>query len=291
MLAGKFAGQLDIYKISVTLHGMADKNSKNLNSSQWVGQLPQTARYGFHIGDKGTHTSRTMMLAELSQLFESVPGEVARTDYETAIKEDNCLHKRTVATRKLTFQRLKELYALDTNVLLFRLMRDLWQRHESSRPLLALLIALARDPLLRTTAPVVLNLGFGQELSRQSMLEALSHSVGNRFNESILDKIARNASSSWSQSGHLQGRVRKIRQRVEPTTAACTLALLLGYLLGRRGQLLFETNWTSALDSSSAELLAVAGDARRLGLLDLKQSASIIDVSFPQLLSKEDLQP
>jgi len=249
------------------------------------------ARYGFHTGDKGTHTSRTMMLSELSQLLEAVPGEVTRTTYEAAIKEDNCLHKRTVATRKLTFQRLKELYALDSNILLFRLLRDLWRRNESSRPLLALSIALARDPLLRATAPVVLNLGFGQELSRQAMLEALTSSVGNRFNESTLDKIARNASSSWSQSGHLLGRVRKIRQRVEPTTAACTMALLLGYLLGRRGQLLFETKWAGVLDSSPAELLAVAGDARRLGLLDLKQSASIIDVSFPQLLSKEDLQP
>ena len=270
---------------------MNDVIRTTLRDIEWVGRVPQAAKMGFHVGDKGMHTSRTMMLAELSQLLESVPGEVARADYEAAIKKDNCLHKRTVATRKLTFQRLKELYALDSNVLLFRLLRDLWQRNESSRPLLALSIALARDPLLRVTAPVVLNLGYGQELSRQAMLETLSDSVGHRFNEAILDKIARNASSSWSQSGHLQGRVRKIRQRVDPTAAACTMALLLGYLLGRRGQLLFETSWVSVLDASSAELLAVAGDARRLGLLDLKQSGAIIDVSFPRLISKEDLQP
>lgn len=231
------------------------------------------------------------MLAELSELLETIPGNVARGIYETAIKEDNCLHKRTVATRKLTFQRLKELYSLDGTVLVFRLLRDLWQRNETSRPQLALLVALARDPLLRTTAPVIMSLGFGRELSRQAMLDALAESVGNRFNDAILDKIARNASSSWSQSGHLHGRVRKIRQRVNPTPATCTMALLLGYLLGRRAETLFETPWAGILDSSPAELLAVAGDARRLGLLDLKQSASIIDVSFPQLLSKEDLQP
>ena len=289
-LAGHNAGNIDMTMLSSYVTSMTTVNHTNLDNSQWVGDMPQVAHFGFHVGDKGTHTSRTMMLAELSRLLESVPGEVARADYEVAIKEDNCLHKRTVATRKLTFQRLKELYALDSNVLLFRLLRILWQRNESSRPLLALSIALARDPLLRATASVVLNLNYGQELSRQAMLEVLSNSVGHRFNESILDKIARNASSSWSQSGHLQGRVRKIRQRVNPTPASCTMALLLGYLLGRRGQLLFETTWVSILDSSPAELLVVAGDARRLGLLDLKQSASIIDISFPQLLSREDLQ-
>ena len=41
--------------------------------------------------------------------------------------------------------------------------------------------------------------------------------VGSRLNDAILDKVARNAGSSWSQSGHLQGRVRKIRLRVDPT--------------------------------------------------------------------------
>lgn len=243
-------------------------------------------RWGFRLGEKGTHTSRTIMLEELTTLLDAVTGQAGRGDYAQAILENNCLGKRTAATRKLSLQRLSELYALDPAVPLFRVLRDLWAHHKSSRPLLAILTALARDPLLRATAPTVLNTPLGAELSRRQLTDDLSRAVGHRFNKSILDKIARNASSSWMQSCHLHGRVRKIRQQVHPTSAACTLALLLGYMLGRRGRLLFETPWAAVLDVQQDELLGVAADAKRLGLLDLKQSGSMIDISFPQLLGR-----
>jgi hypothetical protein len=202
--------------------------------------------------------------------------------------EDNCLGKRTAATRKLSLQRLTELYSLDARVVLFRVLRDLWSRHATSRPLLALLLALARDPLLRATARAVIGTPFGHEFARQSMKDVLSEVVGDRLNEATLDKVVRNASSSWTQSGHLRGRGRKFRQRVEATPAATAYALLLGFAVGRRGRPLFETPWASMLDAGSNELIDVAVDAKRLGLLDLKQSGSMIDVSFPLLLTEKE---
>ena len=75
----------------------------------------------------------------------------------------------------------------------FRVLRGLWERHESSRPLLALLLALARDPLLRATATAVLRTPHGHEFARQPMTEALSEVAGDRLNEAILDKVVRNA--------------------------------------------------------------------------------------------------
>ena len=86
------------------------------------------------------------MLDELSHLLDAVPGDAVRDDYAEAVMAHNCLGKRTAATRKLSLQRLTELYALDPQVILFRVLRDLWVRHETSRPLLALLLALARGP-------------------------------------------------------------------------------------------------------------------------------------------------
>lgn len=209
-------------------------------------------------------------------------------DYADAVMEDNCLGKRTAATRKLSLQRLTELYSLDARVVLFRVLRDLWSRHATSRPLLALLLALARDPLLRATARAVIGTPFGHEFARQSMKDVLSEVVGDRLNEATLDKVVRNASSSWTQSGHLRGRGRKFRQRVEATPAATAYALLLGFAVGRRGRPLFETPWASMLDAGSNELIDVAVDAKRLGLLDLKQSGSMIDVSFPLLLTEKE---
>ena len=226
------------------------------------------------------------MLQEVTDLLAATSASASRYDYVSAVIEDNCLGKRTAATRRQSLQRLTELYGLDRRLLLFRAFRGLWHRHESSRPLLAILLALARDPLLRATAAPVLHTPHGHEFARQPMTEALSDVAGDRLNEATLDKVVRNASSSWTQSGHLSGRSRKTRQRVRATPAATAYALLLGFGTGCRGRLLFETPWCSILDATAGELLELAVAARGHGLLDLKQSGSIIEVSFAAMLAR-----
>ena len=262
----------------------------DLNLEAGVDRLPkrQASLWGFRSGERGTHTSRTIMLDELSQLLDLVPPEAGRQQYADAVTVDNCLGKRTAATRQLSSQRLTELYGLDRRLLLFRTFRNLWDRHASSRPLLALLLALTRDPLLRATANAVIATPFGHEFGRQAMKDGLHGTVGNRLNDATLDKVVRNAASSWTQSGHLRGRGRKTRQRVDASPAATTYALLLGFAVGRRGRLLFESPWATILDASPGALVEVAVDASRLGLLDFKYSGQMIDVSFPVLLSGKE---
>jgi hypothetical protein len=243
---------------------------------------------GFRWGQKGTHTSRTIMLDELRAVLANCGPEAGRDKYLSAIREDNCLGKRTAATRKLSSQRLSELYALDPEVPLFRVMRRCWFADREGQPLLALLLALTRDPLLRVTAQVILKLRPGEELARQQMTDALRHAVRSRLNDSTLDKVVRNAASSWTQSRHLKGRGRKVRQSVAPTAATTAFALLLGYILGTRGAALFETFWARALDSPPGELISLAMDARRLGFIDMSQSGGVIDVSCSRLLSQDE---
>lgn len=239
---------------------------------------------GFRWGQKGTHTSRTIMLDELRAVLAACRPEATRNDYLAAILEGNCLGKRTAATRKLSGQRLSELYALDPEVSLFRVMRRCWYADRTGQPLLGLLLALARDPLLRATVAPVLRMQPGQELARQQLTDALNRAVGNRFNESTLDKVVRNTASSWTQSGHLKGRGRKVRQTVTPTAATTAFALFLGYLAGKRGGALFESMWAQALDSPVTELVNFATDARRLSLLDMTQSGGVIDLNFSRLV-------
>lgn len=240
---------------------------------------------GFRWGNKGTHTSRTIMLEELRSVLDNSHPDATREDYLSAIHEGNCLGKRTAATRKLSSQRLSELYTLNQEVLLFRVMRRYWYSDCNGQPILAVLLALARDPLLRITAPVVLRMKPGEELARQQITDALNRVVGNRLSESTLDKVVRNTASSWTQSGHLKGRSRKVRQRVVPTPLNTAYALFLGYFAGIRGTGLFESLWTKVLDSSSGELMHLVRDARRLGFLDMRQSGGVIDVAFTRLLS------
>lgn len=248
----------------------------------------QPLAWGFRSGKRGTHTSRTIMLEELSMLLDAALDTASRKDYADAVLEGNCLGKRTSANRKHSFQNLSELYGLDARLILFRVMRYLWGKHESSRPLLGLLLALARDPLLRATAKSVIQTPFEREFIRQSMEDALSETVAVRLNDATFDKVVRNASSSWTQSGHFRGRGRKTRQRVNATPATTTFALLLGFATGHRGRLLFETPWASILDTDPDDLLDVAIDAKRLGLLNLKQSGLIIDISFPSLMTGKE---
>jgi len=228
------------------------------------------------------------MLAELKGVIEALPANAARADYGRAIIESNILGKPTSSTRILTNKRLGELYALDPTVPLFRLIRHFWTIDEPGRPLLAILCALARDPLLRSTASPVLDTQAETDLSRQLLKDVLREAVGNRLNEDILDKVARNAASSWTQSGHLRGRARKIRQVVTATPVATAYALILGYLQGLRGHRPLQTLWTKVLDASPDRILGLAGEAKRLGLLDLKRAGDVIDLSFPSLLTEED---
>jgi len=246
--------------------------------------------FGFRFGDRGTHTSRTLMLNELETVLASAPPDTDREVYAEAIIENNVTDKRTTSTRRITNQRLGELYALDPTVPLFRILRLCWAVDKSSRPLLTMLCALARDPLLRATAPTVLSMRPGEELSRQAMTEAIVASVGDRLNDSVIDKVVRNTSSSWTQSGHLCGRVRKLRQRISPTPVAVAYGAVLGYLLGLRGQRLFTSLWAKTLGSTTDELVSLAMDAKRFSLLDLKQAGNIIEVGFAPILTQDELR-
>jgi hypothetical protein len=243
---------------------------------------------GFRWGDKGTHTSRTIMFEELRDVLANCRPDATRNDYLVAINDNNCLGKRTVATRKLSSQRLSELYALDPKVPLFRVMRRCWYTDRNGQPILAMLLALARDPLLRLTAPPILRMRPGEELARQQITDALNRVVNSRLSESTLDKVVRNAASSWTQSGHLKGRGRKVRQMVTPTAMTTAFALLLGYLAGKRGVALFESLWAQILDAPAGELMNLAMDARRLGFLDMSQSGGVIDVVFSRLLVSDE---
>jgi len=179
------------------------------------------AKLGFRFGDKGTHSSRTLMPAELGSVLAAAPGPVDRAAYAAAIIEGNCLEKPTASTRRISNQRLAELYALDPFVVLFRVLWKLWevdplaQPARPPRPLLATLVALARDPLFMASATPVLSQPAGVEIQRAPIRDALHKLVGERMNDATLDKVVRNVSSSWTQSGHLQGRTFEFRQRVQ----------------------------------------------------------------------------
>lgn len=270
MFAGKFAGEM------TGLFELTDF---------FFQEMPKTAQIeaGFRFGSVGTHSSRTLMLSELRSVLDHTAHESDRASYKRSVVDDNCLGKPTASTRRLSFQRLSELYALDPQITLFRLLRRLWKMDVRSQPQLAVLVALARDPLLRSSAAAVLNLKVGEEFRRSAAEFALSAVTEGRLNERILAKVVRNCASSWAQAGHLQGRTFKRRQQVKPHFVSVTMALAVGHAAGFRGEALFRCPWVRVLDVDPGAARNFALEAKRAGLLDLRISDKIVDLQLDRL--------
>lgn len=223
------------------------------------------------------------MLSELADVIEATARDATRADYVTAIVAANCLQKPTTASRRLTNQRLGELYALDPSVPLFRILRHLWELDGAGRPLLALLAALARDPLLAATAEPVLSLLAGGELLREPLKAAVRAAVGERLSDATVDKVVRNAASSWTQSGHLVGRTFKRRHIVQSSGASIAFALFLAHSAGFRGEELLTSGWVAALDCTASTARGLALEAKRLGLIDLRTAGDVFEVGIARL--------
>lgn len=245
--------------------GFEEKDAKNL---------------GFRFGNVGTHSSRTMMLEELTLLLEHTPPDAKWPDYKREIIDGNCLGKPTAATRQSSAQRLRELYGLDKNMPLFAKMAIFWRQDAASRPLLSLLLALARDPLLRATAKSIMMLPENSEFSREAMRANVAHETGERFSDAILGKVIRNAASSWTQSGHLEGRTLKKRKRVVPSAYAVTFALWLAVSSGFSPKQSLTSAWVRILDCDPFRAIDIAGEAKRIGLLDLKQAGDVLELQI-----------
>jgi hypothetical protein len=253
---------------------------------QTVASLP--AAIGFRTGRKGVHNTRSMMLADLDTLLAETSADTSAEAYRRLVVEDNVLGKTTDSTRRYTAQRMRELYALDPDVPLFRIFRRLWDASQQGRPLLALLLVLARDPLLRLTAEPILGMEAGAPFDKAMLRAPLAERTGERFSNNSLDKIARITASTWTQGGLLEGRYNKVRRRppLAPTNTA--YALLMGYLCGVRGQRLFDTFWAQILDAPTHEVHEHARAASRRSLMTYRNAGGLIDLDFAPLLTSDE---
>lgn len=247
--------------------------------------------FGFSFNRGGAHTSRTMMLEEMRTLLAYVNNPKAgKKSYRQAIVEENCLGKRSGKTRILTCKHLVELYSLDCSNALFRTLLYFWKRDVEGQPLLALLCTYTRDHILRSTAPFILKCSEGATITREPLEEFIDELEPGRFSKATLKSTAQNINSTWTQSGHLQGRSRKLRIRANPTVGSVSYALLLGYLAGSRGQALFQTEYFKLLDCAFNQAIELAEAASRKGWIVFKRVGDVIEVLFPNLITQEEME-
>lgn len=258
------------------------------HSRSFPAATPALEAFGIKFSPGGAHISRTMMLAELEAVLASVQQGAVPADYSEAVLRRNVLSKSTDSTREKSLRHLRELYALDEATLIFGLLRKLHDIDATSLPQLALQVAWARDPLLRATTEPVVDASDGDRIETAILADELSRVFGHQYSDLNRNKIARNAGSSWTQSEHLAGRAKKIRQRIQPSVVAVTMALFLGDVSGFHGAAVFTNPWCRLLDLSADRARAMGFEAHRAGLLDLRAVGEVVELSFPRFA---DFQP
>jgi hypothetical protein len=234
----------------------------------------------------GTSTSRTLMLPELRTLLANVPASATATDYREAVVESNVLSKPTLASRTKTASYLRDRFALDPNVTLFRALRELWDADPEAQPLLAMLAAVARDPVLRSTAPTVLSYPESTHVSWPMLADVIEQRFPGKLTFKTLRSTAQNVNAAWTQSGHLKGSRQKHRVRASSRPTAVAYALLLGYLCGKEGDALFDSIWVEMLDAPQHVVREQAAKASGAGWITYKHGGGVTEVGFRHLLQQ-----
>jgi hypothetical protein len=245
--------------------------------------LTATMETKTHRSSGGAHTSRTMMLMELRNLLDACPDTAEPSDYERAVLDENVLGKASSSSRQRSLRYLRELYGLDPNVPSFHALRRLWAYDADAQPLIALTSAVTRDPALRGTATAVMDAPEGATVSSDELAAAVCDAYPGSYSQAVAGKIGRNAASTWTQSGHLRGRTRKIRTRATPRPASVAYALFVESLTGAQGDLLFDSLLLRVQDAPSYALHELAREASRRGWLDYRSIGTVTEIGFDRL--------
>lgn len=237
----------------------------------------------------GAHTSRTMLLTDLSSVLAQCDPNSSLDQYREAVIDSNVAGKRSFSSRQRTFRYLRELYALDPDVPEFRAFLRLWRRDRSGRPVIALLFAASRDALLLATAGAVLTWPEGQPIHPEDLAAAVEARYPGSYSSGIRAKIGRNALSSWTQSGYLARvgpRSPATRTKIEPSPGAVAMALVVGATGGASGERLFTGEFANLLSVPLQTLHDRAYDASRKGWLEYRSLGNVTEVDLSKLLAE-----
>ncbi len=232
--------------------------------------------------NRTTHASRTLMVADLAILLDSVPHGTPE-EYRHAILEENILRKKSASARSKTKEHLRALYFLDRENPIFSALSTLAAEDTGSAPMLAMLCGATRDTLLRSTAELVMDAPTEAVISSEDLRRVVEEKFPDRFSENTLMETGRRALSSWAQSGHLADGSKHVRKKAAASVGSVAFALYLGHLSGVRGTPLYETFWARLLDASEGEMDALAFAASQRGLMEYRRMGDVAEFGFSML--------
>lgn len=237
----------------------------------------------FGLAELRTTASHTIGVPHLVELLRAVPADAVAGAYRDAVVRENALGRPTQAGRERSFRHLRELYLLDPARREFAALRLLWDVNPEAQPLIAGVLAFARDGILRASFAAVQQTPPGGIVTSDDLTRAVTAVYGADLSESTLGKTGRNTGACWTQTGHLAGRTMKVRQSIEAFPPAVAYAAYLGHLAGKRGPGVLDTPWAALLDLPVGAGLDALRRAHTQGLIDLLVAGNVVDVSFPMI--------
>lgn len=233
------------------------------------------------LGSLRTTASHTIGVPHLVELLRAVPADAPHERYREAVVAENVLGRPTQAGRQRSFRHLREFYFLDPSRREFAALRRLWDVDSAAQPLLAGILAFTRDGILRASFQAIQQAPAGAIVTSDDLTKAVTAVYGTDLSEATLGKTGRNTGACWTQTGHLAGRTKKVRQTVEAFPAAVAFAAYLGHLAGNRGVGVLDAPWAALLDLPAGAALDALRSAHTQGLIDLLVAGNVVDVSFP----------
>ncbi|RWK37909.1 hypothetical protein [Mesorhizobium sp.] len=222
------------------------------------------------------------MSSEISDLIRA--GSTGDSDFRAKILEENVLGKATASGRESVFRNLSSLYGLSTVPPLTKVFFRLASLDVGSQALLALMIALARDPLLRASAGTVIPAQVGAPVQWPNFAERFNRLFPCRFSEKMVRSLSQNCASTWTQTGHLEGK-RKQRKRVNPSASVAALAALIATVCGFSGPAILSSAWFQVLDLNPESAIDALRSAEARGMARVRAAGDVIEISVRQQMA------
>lgn len=232
--------------------------------------------------------ARSMMLSEFRLLLQE-SREASLADFRRLIEEENLLGKPTFASRQKSIRHLIELYGLEASQALFRVLLRFATLAPDSLPLLALVCVFCRDPQLRGSFTLLEQTNPATPIPRRLMEEHLETLFPDRFSPAMKQSLAQNVNTTWTVTGHLQGRTTKTRTIPTPSFLATTYALFAGYLAGLRGDFLLQSVFSRLVAVSPPQAIEHLKEASKQGFLRLRHAGGVTEIDFSPLLNESEL--
>ena len=253
-----------------------------LDNFEFVRDKAKAKRMGLREVTGSIHTSQTILSENALTLVEDIGPPIGRWNRESlvnSIVSRNIFGKRTDSARAGGLRDMISLYGFDAPPLATMALLSLWHATRD-RSLLLGQLAIARDPLLRATAPVILGMQPGEAAGFRTMSTYLDIVYPGRFSSGTLRAVGERCISSWGQMGHLRpGRVRE-RVSVVAGSTHVAFASFLAICCGFAGRAILESGWFRMLDLNPEQAMSLLRRAEAEGQVRLHLAGHVFEISL-----------